>query len=73
METRIGYPNEHLSQNVPEEMASPMYATGVGLVIEGASRLQREKTYKKDPDSGPRKFLGIIRNFLKDERIRNGE
>ena len=33
MDTRIGYPNEHLAENVPEEMAHPMYSTGVGLVI----------------------------------------
>lgn len=35
MDTRIGYPNQHLADNVPEEMAYPMYATGVGLVIKG--------------------------------------
>ena len=40
METRIGYPNEHLAKEVPEEMASPMYATGIGLVIEGIKRLE---------------------------------
>ncbi len=40
IETRIGYPNEHLAQEVPEEMASPMYATGIGLVIEGIKRLE---------------------------------
>ena len=43
MDTRIGYPNEHLSSEVPDEMASPMYATGIGLVIEGVERITREK------------------------------
>jgi cell division protein FtsA len=43
MDTRIGYPNEHLAPGTPDEMASPMYATGIGLVIEGADRLSREK------------------------------
>ncbi|MBU2651625.1 MAG: cell division protein FtsA [Bacteroidetes bacterium] len=43
MATRIGYPNEHLSNEVPDEMASPMYATGIGLVIEGISRFERER------------------------------
>ena len=42
METRIGYPNEHLAPDVPPDMASPMYATGIGLVIEGIERYQRE-------------------------------
>ncbi len=42
-DTRIGYPNEHLANDVPDEMASPMYATGVGLVIEGIRRAEAEK------------------------------
>ncbi|MDD3131532.1 MAG: cell division FtsA domain-containing protein, partial [Bacteroidales bacterium] len=40
MDTRIGYPNEHLTNNTPEEMSSPMYATGIGLVIEGLERVE---------------------------------
>jgi len=43
MDTRIGYPNEHLANDVPDDMASPMYATGVGLVIEGIHRLDYDK------------------------------
>lgn len=42
MDTRIGYPNEHLANDVPEDLASPMYATGVGLVIEGLNRYDKE-------------------------------
>jgi cell division protein FtsA len=34
MDTRIGYPNEHLGKGF-DEVKSPMYATGVGLVING--------------------------------------
>jgi len=34
LDTRIGYPNEHLSK-ANDEIASPMYATAVGLVIKG--------------------------------------
>ena len=33
MDTRIGYPNEHLAGNSNEEISSPMYATAVGLVM----------------------------------------
>jgi cell division protein FtsA len=44
MDTRIGYPNEHLAPDVPEELASPMYATGIGLVIEGIGRYNKELT-----------------------------
>ncbi len=42
LDTRIGYPNEHLSSEAEAEMASPMFATGVGLVIEGIGRYQKE-------------------------------
>ena len=35
MDTRIGYPNEHLAGNSSEEISSPLYATAVGLVMNG--------------------------------------
>jgi cell division protein FtsA len=34
-ETRIGYPNEHLGSESRDTVVSPMYATGVGLVMKG--------------------------------------
>jgi len=38
MDTRIGYPNEHLAGNSAEEMTSPMYSTAIGLVLLGMLR-----------------------------------
>ncbi len=38
MDTRIGYPNEHLAGNSAEEMTSPMYSTAIGLVLLGMQR-----------------------------------
>jgi cell division protein FtsA len=35
MDTRIGYPNEHLAKETDQELSSPLYATSVGLVIKG--------------------------------------
>lgn len=35
MDTRIGYPNEHMAGEADPELTSPMYATAVGLVIKG--------------------------------------
>ena len=35
IDTRIGYPNEHLAGNSDKEVASPLYATAVGLVMNG--------------------------------------
>jgi len=40
MDTRIGYPNEHLASGNADELTSPMYATGVGLVIKGFDALE---------------------------------
>ena len=50
MDTRIGYPNEHLANETTDEMASPMYATGIGLVIEGLRRYYEEmsKSHEKE-------------------------
>lgn len=37
-DVRIGYPNEYLAGEIPEEMNSPVHATGIGLVLEGFRR-----------------------------------
>jgi len=42
MDTRIGYPTEHLASGT-EEVTSPMYATGVGLVIKGFEFQDRQR------------------------------
>ena len=35
MDVRVGYPNEHLAPENPEEVTSPIFSTGVGLVQKG--------------------------------------
>lgn len=42
LDARVGHPNEHLAKGMVEEVKSPMYATGIGLVIKGL------KTEEKD-------------------------
>ncbi len=41
-ETRIGYPNEHLGSESKDIVISPMYSTGVGLVMKGFELLEHE-------------------------------
>jgi cell division protein FtsA len=42
MDTRIGYPTEHLANtNNLENLASPMFATGIGLVLNGFQTMDR--------------------------------
>ena len=42
MDTRIGYPNEHLAGGSDEDIASPLFATAVGLVMDGLKRQDRK-------------------------------
>ena len=43
MDVRIGYPNEHLAAGNTEEITSPLFATGVGLVIKGYDNLDYDQ------------------------------
>jgi len=43
MDTRIGYPNEHLAGNSDPETTSPMYATAVGLVMDSLVHIGKQK------------------------------
>jgi cell division protein FtsA len=43
MDTRIGYPTQHLgSENTIENLTSPMYSTGIGLVLKGFQALNKQ-------------------------------
>lgn len=44
MDTRIGYPNEHLAGDSDEELSSPLYATAVGLVMNSIRNNTRSAT-----------------------------
>lgn len=46
MDTRIGFPNEHLAGNSDAETLSPIYATAVGLVLNS---LQKNGKFKEEP------------------------
>ncbi len=49
MDTRIGYPNEHLAPSTKiENITSPMYSTGIGLVIKGYEKANDNFTVKED-------------------------
>lgn len=43
MDTRIGYPNEHVSGNSNIDISSPAYATAVGLLIKGLDQKNRKR------------------------------
>ncbi|MGY3213890.1 cell division protein FtsA [Mucilaginibacter sp. HD30] len=87
LDCRVGYPNEHLAKNellpknVYEEMQSPTFATGIGLLIKGIQKMeydgltlpQVEARTEKQKYTDERKFglLGKIlesgKKFIKDD------
>lgn len=42
MDARIGYPTEHLANTNTEAIKSPMYATGIGLVLKGFEAVEKK-------------------------------
>jgi cell division protein FtsA len=78
LDTRIGFPNEHLGKSVLEEVKSPMYATTVGLVLAGFKSLDmREEMYKnRVANTGVKPKIqvreGISKDFFKNigERLK---
>ena len=48
MDTRVGYPNEHLAGDSDSDITSPMYATAVGLVMD--SLMRQEKRSVETPE-----------------------
>jgi len=59
MDTRIGYPNEHLGKGDKPELESPMYATAIGLLMKGVGENEKRPQPKEveetpiDPTDGP--------------------
>jgi cell division protein FtsA len=65
IDTRIGYPNEHLGRSKVEAAKSPMYATSVGLVLSGYKALD-ERDNRHMRSQGPLDLNG--NKFRKDRK-----
>lgn len=76
MDTRIGYPNEHLGKSV-EDVMGPMYATGVGLVMKGFQENDKKKVGKpveptehplvKQPEKKRGGFFDAIKDWISSD------
>ncbi|OGX81179.1 cell division protein FtsA [Hymenobacter lapidarius] len=56
LDTRIGYPNQHLGKSRIEAVKSPMYATTVGLVLSGYHSLDERNSrapYEQEEQAVP--------------------
>ena len=81
MDTRIGYPNEHLAGDTDKATASPLFATAVGLVMNAAetqlAQLDAEATTTTDETDGgdenspekPQKRTSVIDRFTERLKI----
>ena len=53
MDTRIGFPNEHLASDSSEDLSSPAFATAVGLLMKGLkqTRVEEEQTVEEGEEN----------------------
>ncbi len=58
MDTRVGYPNEHMAGDSDSEVTSPMYATAVGLVLNGLENNKIDETKGLSGETGPQDSEG---------------
>lgn len=68
MDTRVGYPNEHLGKSKVEMVKSPMFATTIGLVLSGYRALDdRENRYNeaKSAENGKHKTFSGGSDFFR--------
>ncbi|MFP5470081.1 MAG: cell division protein FtsA [Bacteroidia bacterium] len=73
MDARIGLPTEQLGKNTIENITTPTYATGVGLVIKGFETLERQRVEQSNPNKEKQRpksnfFEKIVKGFF-DENI----
>ena len=66
MDCRIGTPNEHLAGS-DDELKNPLYATGVGLVMKGIEK------YEKDSKRGNNSVKIDNETITKEEKKKNEE
>lgn len=50
MDTRIGYPNEHLAGDSDAEIASPLYATAVGLLMNAVGNKDKRRIQEEEEE-----------------------
>ena len=80
LDARVGYPNEHLAKGMVEEVKSPIYATGIGLVMKGLNdALYNENLIKEDgtdavlqENKNKKRFnifdMNVIKKWLTDDK-----
>ena len=68
MDTRIGYPNEHLASNSDTELSSPLYATVVGLLMKGLKDQSKKNVVVDEPVETPDKVNKKFKPVTKPQK-----
>ncbi|MFH1321508.1 MAG: cell division protein FtsA [Bacteroidota bacterium] len=68
--TRVGYPNEHLAPigSGLEEVTSPIFSTGIGLVIKGFESLEKQEEGKRIVIHSKKKKSSFFDQFFNKSR-----
>lgn len=74
LDTKIGYPNEHLATGIIDEVKNPMYATGIGLILKGYEELERSRPVaptvnvkEKSKTSWWENLIKVSKEFIEEE------
>ena len=70
MEARVGNPNEHLGKESKDNVTSPMYSTGTGLVMKGFQGMPSNENSMKNKNKSETSLLKIfkeIKGFFDEE------
>jgi cell division protein FtsA len=71
MDTRIGYPNEHLAGDSDQEIASPTYATAVGLLMNSVENKHRNEKRKEEESAEASDEDFVLENVAETESQAN--
>ena len=64
MQSRVGYPNEHLASTSPVDVSSPMYATGVGLVMKALENEDDLQTISSGQNKNKQEKAEVLESSL---------
>ena len=64
MDTRVGYPSEHLAGSTIDSVSSPLFATSVGLLMNALEDILTEKNESSDQDN-----ISHLENEQKKDRF----
>lgn len=77
LDVRIGYPNEHIDNDNPDELKSPVFATCIGLILESFNRqklsilnddIEEEESVivnkKESKSNGPKRGIGHLKAII---------